>query len=560
MNSKDRFVLYDNNDRFDYNQSKTDINIKFNRVAFIFFVLLVITIIYSIHLTHLSLRKTGSLSDNQNKTFSKLQRQNIVDRNGDFLAKTVSSIDIGINPIETIDKKKLLLNLKYIFPNKDYKAIKSKFDKKKFFWFEKKISDENYEKIMMLGDKSIKPEEKLTRIYPQKNLFSHIIGQIDEDNNGISGLEKSLDKELTTKTNTIKLTVDKDIQFLIREELIKFNEIFRTLGSASILMDVNSGEIISILSLPDFDPNQRIKISDAKYINRATKGVYELGSVFKTFTLAAGLHEGIIEPNTEFKNLEKNIRCGKSSISEYDKEIPSDLTAAQILIRSGNIGSVRIGQALGIEKFKKFLNKLSLINVIEFDIDEVGIPLKFNWGKCKLATASYGHGITTTILQLANAYSIIVNGGYKISPTLIKKNSRDKNIKILKNNVSEKINPILRKIVTTKEGTASLANVDGYEVGGKTGTAQKSAAGGYSNIKINTFASVFPISDPKYVLVVMLDEPKTNSEYVYNYRDGSGISYKGTPFNTAGWTTVEVVGQIIEKIGPILATKYNEIY
>ena len=560
MNSKDRFVLYDNNDRFDYNQSKTDINIKFNRVAFIFFVLLVITIIYSIHLTHLSLRKTGSLSDNQNKTFSKLQRQNIVDRNGDFLAKTVSSIDIGINPIETIDKKKLLLNLKYIFPNKDYKAIKSKFDKKKFFWFEKKISDENYEKIMMLGDKSIKPEEKLTRIYPQKNLFSHIIGQIDEDNNGISGLEKSLDKELTTKTNTIKLTVDKDIQFLIREELIKFNEIFRTLGSASILMDVNSGEIISILSLPDFDPNQRIKISDAKYINRATKGVYELGSVFKTFTLAAGLHEGIIEPNTEFKNLEKNIRCGKSSISEYDKEIPSDLTAAQILIRSGNIGSVRIGQALGIEKFKKFLNELSLINVIEFDIDEVGIPLKFNWGKCKLATASYGHGITTTILQLANAYSIIVNGGYKISPTLIKKNSRDKNIKILKNNVSEKINPILRKIVTTKEGTASLANVDGYEVGGKTGTAQKSAAGGYSNIKINTFASVFPISDPKYVLVVMLDEPKTNSEYVYNYRDGSGISYKGTPFNTAGWTTVEVVGQIIEKIGPILATKYNEIY
>ena len=560
MNSKDRFVLYDNNDRFDYNQSKTDINIKFNRVAFIFFVLLVITIIYSIHLTHLSLRKTGSLSDNQNKTFSKLQRQNIVDRNGDFLAKTVSSIDIGINPIETIDKKKLLLNLKYIFPNKDYKAIKSKFDKKKFFWFEKKISDENYEKIMMLGDKSIKPEEKLTRIYPQKNLFSHILGQIDEDNNGISGLEKSLDKELTTKTNTIKLTVDKDIQFLIREELIKFNEIFRTLGSASILMDVNSGEIISILSLPDFDPNQRIKISDAKYINRATKGVYELGSVFKTFTLAAGLHEGIIEPNTEFKNLEKNIRCGKSSISEYDKEIPSDLTAAQILIRSGNIGSVRIGQALGIEKFKKFLNKLSLINVIEFDIDEVGIPLKFNWGKCKLATASYGHGITTTILQLANAYSIIVNGGYKISPTLIKKNSRDKNIKILKNNVSEKINPILRKIVTTKEGTASLANVDGYEVGGKTGTAQKSAAGGYSNIKINTFASVFPISDPKYVLVVMLDEPKTNSEYVYNYRDGSGIRYKGTPFNTAGWTTVEVVGQIIEKIGPILATKYNEIY
>jgi len=188
------------------------------------------------------------------------------------------------------------------------------------------------------------------------------------------------------------------------------------------------------------------------------------------------------------------------------------------------------------------------------------VPVSFKWGKCKLATASYGHGITTTILQLANAYSIIVNGGYKISPTLIKKNTNLKSRKILKNDVSKKINPILRKIVTTKEGTASLANIDGYEVGGKTGTAQKSAIGGYSKNKINTFASIFPMSNPKFALVVMLDEPKTNSEYIYNYRDGSGIKYKGTPFNTAGWTSVEVVGQIIEKIGPILATKYYEVY
>ena len=206
------------------------------------------------------------------------------------------------------------------------------------------------------------------------------------------------------------------------------------------------------------------------------------------------------------------------------------------------------------------MNELNLINTIKFDIEEVGIPVSFKWGKCKLATTSYGHGITTTILQLSNAYSIIVNGGYKISPTLIKKKSKIKNKKILNNEVSKKINPILRKIVTTKEGTASLANVDGYEVGGKTGTAQKSVIGGYSNKKINTFASVFPTSDPKYVFVVMLDEPKTNSEYIYSYRDGSGTKYKGTPFNTAGWTSVEVAGQIIEKIGPILATKYNEVY
>ena len=560
MGDKERFVLYDNENKFEYSKSKSNIDIRFNRVAFIFFIFFIISIIYSIHLIHLGSRKSESLNKNQVKVLNNLKRADIIDRNGNFLARTVSSIDIGINPIEIIDDKKLLLNLKYIFPNKDYELVKSKFNKDKFFWFEKKISDENYEKIMMLGDKSIKPKEKLRRIYPQKNLFSHIIGQIDDDNNGISGLEKSLDKELKENKDKIQLTVDKDVQFLIREELIKYNEIFKAKGSAAILMNVHTGEIISLLSLPDFDPNQRTSITDVNFINRATKGVYELGSVFKTFTLAAGFHEGIIEPDTEYKNLEKSIQCGKNTISEYDKKMPSNLTAEEILIRSSNIGSVRIVQEIGLEKFKNFINELSLVNSIKFDIEEVGIPLSFRWGKCKLATISYGHGITTTILQLVNAYSIIVNGGYKIKPTLIKNENEIKYKKILNNDVSKKINLILRKIVTTKEGTASLANVDGFEIGGKTGTAQKSTIGGYSKNKINTFASVFPSSNPKYALVVMLDEPKTNSEYVYNYRDGSGIKYKGTPFNTAGWTTVEVVGQIIEKIGPILATKYNQVY
>ena len=560
MKNNDKIILYEKNDEFRYDRNKKNINIRFNRVAFIFFVFFIISIIFSIHLFHLGFRKSEAFTINNPEVFDKLIRADIVDRNGNFLAKTVSSIDIGINPVEIINEKKLLLNLGYIFPNKDYSSIKSRIKNDKFFWFEKKISDEKYEKIMMLGDKSIIPEEKLTRVYPQKNLFSHIIGQIDDENNGISGLEKSLDKKLKDNKETIKLSVDKNIQFLIREELIKFNKIFRAKGSAAILMDVNTGEIISLTSLPDFDPNKRKNISDVKYINRATKGVYELGSVFKTFTLAAGIHEKVIEPHTEFKKLKKKIQCGSNIIREYDKNLPSDLTAEQILIRSGNIGSVRIAQAVGLEKFKDFLDKLDLISPINFDIQEVGIPVSFNWGKCKLATSSYGHGITTTILQLANAYSIIVNGGFKIEPTLIKQNSKTKNKKILKNDVSKKINPILRKIVTDKEGTASLANVEGYEVGGKTGTAQTSTIGGYSKNKINTFASVFPSSEPKYVLVVMLDQPKTNSEYVYNYRDGSGIKYKGTPFNTAGWTTVEVVGQIIEKIGPILATKYNQVY
>ena len=558
-NRNSRIILEDQQNEFFFDKKKSKLNISFNRISFIFFIFFIIFLIYSIHLTHLGFRKINFEANQSKQLENNLYRADIVDRNGKYLVKTVSSIDIGISTKKIIDKKKLILNLKYIFPNKDYKKIKQKMDTKNFFYFEKKISEENYEKIMKLGDKSIQSEQKLTRIYPEKNLFSHIIGQIDDDNNGISGLEKSLDENLKKLQEPIELTVDQDVQFLIRNELLKFNKIFETKGSAAILMNVNNGEILSFVSLPDFDPNKRLKITDENYINRVSKGVYEFGSVFKTFTLAAAFNEKIIEPETEFVDLPKSLTCAGFNIREYDDEIPTNLTADQILIRSGNIGSVRIAQKIGEKKFESFLSKIGLLDEMNFDIQEIGKPLKFNWGKCPLATASFGHGITTTLIQLAKAYAIIVNGGYSINPSLLLGVEKSKKERILSNEVSKKILPILRKIVTTKEGTASLANVVGYEIGGKTGTAQKSLEGVYSKKKINTFVSVFPTTEPKYVLAVMLDEPKTSKDYIYHYRDGSNIKYKGTPFNTAGWTTVEVTGQIIEKIGPILATKYGEV-
>ena len=557
MRDKNNIILEEYENKFSYKKNKTNLNIQFNRIAFIFFVFLVISIIFSIQLLHLgSLKVESNIKSTLNINN---YRADIVDRNGNYLAKTVSSIDIGINPVEVIDKKKLLINLQLIFPNKDYLETSKKLDENKFFYFEKKISVENYEKIMLLGDKSIKPEEKLTRIYPQTNLFSHIIGQIDDDNQGISGLEKSFNNRLKQKKEPLRLTVDTDIQFLIREQLVKFNSIFRSKGAAAILMNVNSGEIISMVSYPDFDLNKREKVVDLNFINRATKGVYELGSVFKTFTIAAGLDENLIDINTQFLDLPKSISCAGQTIGEYSDKIPADLTVEEILIRSGNIGSVRIGQKLEIDKLKFFLEKIGVLNRIDFDIEEVGEPIAFNWGKCKLATVSFGHGITTTPLQLAKGYSIISNGGFDIKPSLIKKDKDYNKTKkrIIKEGISEKINLILRKIVTNKEGTAGLANVDGYEVGGKTGTAQKTTLGGYSNLKVNTFVSIFPTSQPKYVLIVLLDEPKTNSEYIYYYRDGKQPT-KGTPFNTAGWTSVEVTGKIIERIGPILATKHME--
>ena len=564
MNKKntENIILEEYENEFSFKKKKSDLKIDFNRIAFIFFIFFSISVIYSIQLLHL-----GSLKLEYKETKPPINKKNyradIIDRNGDYLVKSVSSINIGINPVDVIDKKRLLINLKWIFPNKNYFEIKKKLNKNKFFNFEKKISPENYEKIMALGDKSIRPEEKLIRLYPQENLFSHIIGQIDDDNNGISGLEKSFDNKLKETRSPLQLTVDIDIQFLIREELIKYQKIFRASGSAAILMDVNNGNVISMVSLPDFNLNERKSITDINYINRVTKGTYELGSVFKTFTFAAGLNEGVIETDTMFLDLPKSIPCAGFPIREYDKDMPSDISAEQILIRSGNIGSVRIAQSvekLGKNRFKLFLEKIGVLSQIEFDIEEVATQKEFFFGKCKLATAAFGHGITTTILQLAKGYAVIANGGFNIKPKLIKENigSTEKGERLLKKGISERVMPILRKIVSTEEGTANQANVEGFNVAGKTGTAQKPIKGQYSNVKINTFASIFPSTKPKYVFIVMLEAPKTNSEYVYEYRNKPGKTQTGTPYNTAGWTSVEVAGKIIEKIGPILATKFIE--
>jgi len=556
--TESKIIIEDYKNNFIYKKNETNLNIQFNRVAFIFFIFFIIYLIYTIHLIHLGTRSSKvDKTENIPVVIDKLYRADILDINGNYLAKTVRSIDIGIKTSDVIDKKKLLLSLKIIFPDKDFSKIEKKLNKKKYFYLEKKISEENYEKIMKLGDKSIKPEEKVLRMYPQKNLFSHIIGQIDDDNNGISGLEKSFNEILRKSKKDIKLTVDKDVQFLIRKELIKYQEIFKSKGSAAILMNINNGHILSLISLPDFNPNERQNLTDVNFINRVTKGTYELGSVFKPFTFASALNENLIKPETEFLNLPRSISCDKHRIGEYDNKIPTDLTAEEILIRSGNIGSVRIGQKIGSNKHKSFLEKIGVLSQINFDIDEVAPQKNYNFGKCKLATVSFGHGVATTVLQLAKGYAVISNGGYDVKPTLIDKNDK-KSKRLLNKGVSEQVVTVLRKIVNTEEGTAKFANVANYEIGGKTGTADQPKDGFYSEAKINTFASIFPTSNPQFVFIVMLDTPQKAKDYYYKYRHRKG-GWKGTLYNTAGWTSVEVAGKIMDKIGPILATKYLEI-
>ena len=547
----------------DYNESEFIVNdnkinhvkISLNRITFLFFIFLSLIIIFSTKIIYLSLSpEKNFFSDNINQNFIK-KRGDIVDRNGIIIARNINIYDAGVNPQLVKDKKKLLINLRLIFPKLNVNKIKNNLNKNKFFYIKRRLTEDERTKLWLLGNKAIKFPKRQNRIYPQKNLFSHILGQIDDNNTGISGIEKFFDKDLKSKeasNSSLALTLDSNLQHLIREELINAQSVFKTIGSGALLMDVDSGEVLSLISLPDYDLNKRFSINEDIYTNKITKGVYELGSVFKTFTLAAALENNVIETNTMFKNLDNEIFCAGRKITEHD-ELPKNLNAEQILIRSSNIGTIRIAQMMGVKKYRDFLNSLELFEKIDFDLSEIGSPLPFRWGKCKLATSSFGHGVTTTPLQLAKAYAILGNGGYKIQPAILQKkiNSSEKKTQIISSETSDAINSILRKVVANKEGTANFADIKGYEVGGKTGSALKSKDGIYTKKKFNTFVSLFPTSKPKYVLLVILDEPKPAPDFIYEFPNG--YKHKGEKRNTSGWNAVVVAGKIIEKIGPILA-------
>ena len=243
------------------------------------------------------------------------------------------------------------------------------------------------------------------------------------------------------------------------------------LAVAALLMDVNNGDIISLVSLPNFNINQRTAINDKKFINKITKGVYELGSIFKTFTVALALEHKLVDTNTIIKNIPRKIKCSNHEITDM-KEHPKNLSVEEILVRSSNVGSVILAKKIGKENFKEFIEQTKLTKNPEIELEEVGVPHQLKWNRCKLETISFGHGITTTPLQATALYAAISNGGKLIVPSLIKERKTVKSNLIISKDTSNKLRNILRKVVSSKNGTASLANKDGYYVGGKTGTAE----------------------------------------------------------------------------------------
>ena len=292
-----------------------------------------------------------------------------------------------------------------------------------------------------------------SRIYTHGNLFSHLIGQVDYDNYGVSGIEKYYDARLKDQEaiNTpLSLTLDTNIQHLISKELNKSLDTFSATGGAALLMNVNNGEILSLVSLPDYDINLRTDIRDKKYLNKITKGVYELGSIFKTFTIAIAIDNDLVTPKTILKNIPRSINCSKFNISD-NKEFPKNLSVEEILIRSSNVGTLLVARKVGEKKFKTFIKNTNLLDSPEIQLEEVGKPIKFNWNKCKLETISL-----VTVLQLRlckpAVYASLVNGGKIIKPTLVKIDNKKNHGRLISEKTSQTVNRILRKVVTHQRG------------------------------------------------------------------------------------------------------------
>ncbi len=528
------------------------------RLYVLFSVFFSLILIFSISILTISVQPSNFQVYKEIGQNSLILRRDVVDRNGELIARNINSYHAAIKPNLIKNKENFVLNIKLNFPEISLPKLRINLKNKKYFYLKKRLTEEEKNKLWSFGEKGIIIEPFQRRVYPQGKLFSHILGQIDDDNYGISGIEKFFDINLTDKkkiNDSLFLTLDTNIQFLIKTELKKAMNDFKANAAGALLMDVTNGEVLSLVSLPDYNVNVRKDLTDLKYMNQITKGVFELGSVFKTFTLALAIEENILSPETIIENIPNEVKCSKYSIQDIH-EFPEKLSAEDILIRSSNIGSLMIGRKIGEKKLKKFLEDLGLLKTINFELEEIGKPINFNWEKCKLETVSYGHGITTTPLQAAAAYAAITNGGHTISPTLIleKKLNISNQHSVISKNTSDQINKILRKVVTNRDGTGSFANVSGYDVGGKTGTSKSYTD---KNKNINTFISIFPSIQPKYVLLIILDDPKGAPHISYNYR---GNIVTNILRNEAGWNSVYVTGKIIEKIGPILAINNKEVH
>ncbi|MDO8985380.1 penicillin-binding protein 2 [Cypionkella sp.] len=489
-------------------------------------------------------------------------RADIVDRNGRILATNMLTHALYVQTRDLIDPARVARELAVIFPDLDEKALLRRFiDGRSFLWVRKVLSPEQMQMVHEIGDPGLLFGPREMRLYPNGTLAAHVLGGSSFGAEGVNsaevigtaGLERFADARLRDPAQAgtpLVTSLDITVQAAVEDVLGAGITMMNAKGGAAILMDVNTGEIVALAAGPTFDPNDRPanptsgEPSDSPLFNRAVQGVYELGSTFKIFAAAQAIELGLLTPET-LVDANAPMYFGKFKINEFEGHNYGPLlSVSDIIAKSSNVGTAHIAMMIGGERQQAFLKALGLFDASPVELVEAkgAKPLRpARWPEIVTITAAYGHGISGSPLNLATAYASIANGGIKVTPTLLKRTEPMQGERILSKRVALLAVGMMRRVVT--EGTASLGDVPGYAVAGKTGTAEKTKRGGgyYDDKVINTFASVFPANDPKYVLVVTLDEPSENT--------GS------KPRRTAGWTAVPVAAEIIRRAAPLLGMR-----
>lgn len=488
------------------------------------------------------------------------QRGDIVDRHGRVLATNLDTYALYAHPHQMVEPERAARELARIFPDLNEERLTKDFTgKRRFVWIRRKISPEQRQAVHDLGEPGLLFGPREMRLYPNGAVAAHILGGAGYGEEGVhaaeikgtAGVERQFDDYLTDPANggkPLQLSLDLTVQAASEQILLGGMKVFNAKGATSVLMDVKTGEIISMVSLPDFDPNDRPALpteghpDDSPLFNRAVQGVYELGSTFKIFAAAQALDLGIARPETMI-DIRGPIRWGRHSIRDfhwYGKE----LSVSEIIIQSSNIGTARLAEKIGIERQKQFLADLGLFEPTPVELIEApsGEPLiQKQWSELTTMTVSFGHGMSVSPLHLAAAYATVANDGKRVRPTLLKQAMPADGPQVMSIPAARQAQQMLRQVVT--EGTASFARIDDYDIAGKTGTADKPkpTGGYYKDRVIATFASMFPANDPQYVLIVTLDEAVETSGK--------------EPRRTAGWTAVPVAAEMITRVAPLLGLR-----
>jgi cell division protein FtsI (penicillin-binding protein 3) len=478
-------------------------------------------------------------------------RPDITDRNGAVLATDVKSPSLFGEPRRIIDKDEAIELMTATLPDLDTAEVRERLSSRKgFVWLKREISAKQQQDIHRLGIPGIGFLRENKRIYPTGNEVAHLIGLVNIDNQGIAGMEKWLDNNGLADLHRagfatdrlqkpVELSIDLRVEHALRDELIKAKDKFKAKAASGIVSDVRTGEIVAMVSLPDFDPNNPKEAHDPERINRLTTGVYEMGSTFKAFTLAMALDSGKINLNSSW-DARGNLHYGKFTIHD-SHPLGRFINTKEVFTYSSNIGAARIALGQGVEAHKAFLAKMGQLTRLRTELPESAAPLvPRRWGELNSVTIAFGQGLSVAPLQAVMGINALVNGGYLIPPTFLKRTPEEAKAlakRVIKPETSDKMRYLMR--LNAEIGTAKTADVKGYYVGGKTGTSEKVINGRYAKKRVlNSFTAIMPADDPKYQILIMIVEPQALPET--------------HGFITSGWNTVPTGGKVIARIAPLL--------